>query len=63
MKKRVIKIEYLIEDPNMSDDEYENQEFKDFYITEEMLYDIVCENTDLKPGQEISTDNFFIVKI
>ena len=39
-----IKVTYLIENDSMSDKEYEEQEEKEFIITEQMVYDLVMEN-------------------
>ena len=39
-----IKVTYLIENDSMSDKEYEEQEEKEFIITEQMIYDLVMEN-------------------
>ena len=39
-----IKVTYLIENDSMSDKAYEEQEEKEFIITEQMIYDLVMEN-------------------
>lgn len=60
--KPILKVEYFIEDDKMSDDEYQNQEFKCFTITEEMILEIVENNVKLEKGQTICNNNFFIMK-
>jgi hypothetical protein len=39
-----IKVTYIIDNDTMSDKEYEEQEEKEFIITEQMIYDLVMEN-------------------
>lgn len=59
----VLEVEYFIEDDDMTDDEYQNQEFKTFIITEEMIHELVSKNVKLNKNQIICDKNFFINKI
>jgi hypothetical protein len=62
-----LKVEYRIENENMSDEEWENQEEKTFIVTEEMIYELMCshgcDGFDNKPenkGNEIDRSNMFL---
>lgn len=59
----ILKVEYLIESDEMNDEEYENQEFRTFEITQEMLIDIMEQRIELKKDECIYNDNFFVTKI
>ena len=61
--KPILKVEYLIDDDNMSDKEWENQEFREFTITEDMLIELVGSHVKLERDQTIDSSNFFINKI
>ena len=61
--KPILKVEYLIDDDNMSDKEWENQEFREFTITQDMLVELVEKHVELKRDQTIDSSNFFINKI
>lgn len=63
MQERVLKVEYIFISDEMSDEEYSNQNDNIFYITEEMIYDLVREKVKIPEGFEICTDNFYINKI
>lgn len=45
--KNKIKVTYYIDNDIMTDDEFQNQEEKEFIITEQMIYDLVMQN-DIK---------------
>ena len=62
MDKPIFKIEYYLENDNMTDEENENQEEQEFIITRQMLYDLVRENVDLGDC-EIDQNNFYICKL
>jgi hypothetical protein len=62
MQKRVIKVEYMFNSEKMSDQEYSDQDDKTFYITKEMIYDLVRKNVQIPEGFEICQDNFYINK-
>ena len=62
-----IKVEYRIENDNMSDEEWENQEEKTFIVTEQMIYELMlnhgCDGFDNKPenkGNEIDRSNMYL---
>ena len=61
--KPILKVEYLIDDDNMSDKEWENQEFREFTITQDMLIELVGSHVKLERDQTIDSSNFFITKI
>ena len=42
--KNKIKVTYYIDNDIMTDDEFQNQEEKEFIITEQMIYDLVMQN-------------------
>lgn len=56
----MIKINYVIERDDMTDEEYENQEEQEFIVTEDMLYELVKENISLGKGEEICWENFYV---
>lgn len=56
----MVKIEYYIENDNMSVEEYENQEAKVFILTEEMIKDIMRKEIDLKDGDYIDSDIYIL---
>lgn len=39
-----IKVTYIVDNDTMTDDEYENQQNKEFIITEQMIYDFITQN-------------------
>ena len=62
-----IKVEYRIENENMSDEEWENQEEKIFIVTEQMVYELMmrdgCDGFDNKPenkGNDIDKSNMYL---
>jgi hypothetical protein len=63
MSKKILKVEYILDGDEMSDEEYENQKEKEFFITEDMIIDLMKESITLKRGQYICEDNLFITKI
>lgn len=57
----ILKVEYLLNNSNMSDEELENQKFRTFYVTEDMLMDLVFqEDNSITSSDEIDEDNFYI---
>lgn len=56
----MIKINYVIESDGMTNEEYENQEEREFIISKDMLYELVQENVTLNKGEEISYQNFWV---
>jgi len=63
MQKRVIKVDYMFNNEKMSEQEYSEQNDKIFYVTKEMIYDLVREKVKTPEGFEICTNNFYINKI
>lgn len=62
--KPVLKVEYLVTEDSMAEEEYNNQEFRKFTITEEMILQIVMQNDpSISPDQCICKENFFIKKL
>jgi len=59
MNKVILKVQYILDHKNMTDDEYYKQDFLTFDITEEMIKDLV---ETLKPEQSIDRTNFFVMK-
>jgi hypothetical protein len=61
----VIKVNYIILNENMSDDEMDNAPAKEFIITENMILNLLEENIewDRDGGDYIDTDNLFIEQI
>jgi hypothetical protein len=58
----VLKVEYIVDRDDMTDDEYQEQEEKVFFVTQEMIMALVEENGDFNPGEYLCTQNFFITK-
>jgi len=54
-----IKVEYYVEDDNFSDEEYQASEAV-VYITEDEIWELVRQKVDLKEGQDICQDNFYL---
>ncbi len=48
-----IKITFVFDSDDMTDEEYYNQPEQEFYITEEMIIDLIDENFDFPNGREI----------
>lgn len=44
----MIKVEYLIDDDHMTEKEYEDQNYREFTITEDMIVQLINEHADLK---------------
>ena len=63
MHENVLKVEYMFDGEHMSNQDYSDQECKVFYITKEMIYDLVMENVKVPEGFDICTDNFYVDKI
>lgn len=59
----ILRVNFFIERDDMSDDEYNNQEFNTFLITEDMIRILVEQNVRLKENETICDTNFFITKI
>lgn len=63
MQEKVIKVEYMFDGEHMSNQDYSDQDCKIFYITKEMIYDLVSNNIEVLEGFDICTDNFYVDKI
>jgi hypothetical protein len=61
--KPVLKVQFFIENDKMTDEEYQNQDEKEFIITESMIRDIVEQNVELGKGNRLCENNFYINKI
>jgi hypothetical protein len=61
----VITVEYYLLNENMSDEELNNAPEKEFIITEQMIIDLIEQNTewDRDGGDYIDTENLYIKKI
>ncbi len=55
-----IKVEYIINGDDMSDEEYEDQEEKTFTVTEDMIIEFMEDNISIPKGHEICRDNFYV---
>jgi hypothetical protein len=58
----VLKVEYIVDRDDMTDDEYQAQEEKVFFVTQEMIMLLVEEYADFNPGEYLCGQNFFITK-
>jgi hypothetical protein len=56
----MINIKYIIDGDDMTDEEYENQEEREFIVTEDMLYDLVNEHVVLGKDEWICSDSFYV---
>lgn len=63
MDEGILKVEYHLENDNMTDKEYEDQDEKEFVITKEMLIELVYQRVELKDGNSICSENFYVNKI
>jgi hypothetical protein len=59
----MIKVDYRFESDEMSDEEYGNQEEREFIITKEMIIDIIKDNISIPKGHEICTENIYTKRI
>jgi hypothetical protein len=59
-----IKVTYIVDNDTMSDEEYENQEEKEFIITKQMIEDFVMEqDARISPMNEtIEIESIKIIK-
>jgi hypothetical protein len=58
----VLKVEYIVDRDDMTDDEYQEQEERVFFVTQEMIMALVEENGDIKPGEYLCNQNLYITK-
>jgi hypothetical protein len=58
-----IKVTFVFESDGMSDEEYYNQTEQEFYITEEMIIDLIEENFIIPKGKDIDYQTLTINKI
>lgn len=61
--KAILEVEFLLERDDMTDEEYHNQEFKTILITEDMIIELVEKKANLKEGERLCEQNFFIKKL
>jgi hypothetical protein len=59
----MIKVEYRLDSPHMSDEEWENQEERVFVITKDMIIDLIQDKVVLPEGTYVDTDNVFTTKM
>ena len=59
MSRKILRVEYLIDDDSMTDEEYENQEPTELTITEDMIIELI--EKKLKPGQFVMEDSLLIL--
>ena len=58
-----IKVTFVFESDNITDKEYYNQPEQEFYITEEMIIDLIEDYMVIPEGFEIDLDTLTINKI
>jgi hypothetical protein len=58
-----IKVTFVFESDNITDEEYYNQPEQEFYITEEMIIDLIEDYRVIPEGFEIDLDTLTINKI
>ena len=58
-----IKVTFVFESDNITDEEYYNQPEQEFYITEEMIADLIEEYMVIPEGFEIDLDTLIIYKV
>jgi hypothetical protein len=58
-----IKVTFVFESDNITDEEYYNQPEQEFYITEEMIIDLIEDYMVIPEGIEIDLDTLTINKI
>jgi hypothetical protein len=58
-----IKVTFVFESDNITDEEYYNQPEQEFYITEEMIIDLIEDYMVIPKGFEIDLDTLTINKI
>jgi hypothetical protein len=58
-----IKVTFVFESDNITDEEYYNQPEQEFYITEEMIIDLIEDYMVIPEGFEIDLDTLTINKI
>ena len=56
----MIKIEYLIDRDDMTNEEYENQEEREFIVTKDMLYDLINAHVEFGKDEWICLDSFYV---
>lgn len=49
----MIKVEYYIDNDDLSDEEFENQEPKEFIITKDMIIDLLYDHVKMNKGDTI----------
>ncbi len=59
----VLEIEYLIDDEKMTDEEWEDQEPKKFYVTEAMILELLESKLSLPPTSCVDLNNFMVYKL
>ena len=61
---QVLKLTYIVDNESMTDEEFENQEEREFFVTSEMLVRLI-ENNDmnLNPDDEINWNYVSIEKL
>lgn len=63
MKKVILKIDYFVDSMNMTDEEYENQIFREFEVTEDMILEMVSNHVVLRSDEVVCSDNFYIYNV
>jgi hypothetical protein len=58
-----IKVTFVFESDNITDEEYYNQPEQEFYITEDMIIDLIEDYRVIPEGFEIDLDTLTINKI
>lgn len=63
MADDILRIEYFVESDEMTDEEYNDQEYREFIVTESMLRELVENNLSLKQNERVDDVNFFVYKL
>jgi hypothetical protein len=58
----LLKVEYIVDRDDMTEEEYQEQEERVFYVTEEMIMTLVQDHVTLNSDEYVCNQNFFITK-
>jgi hypothetical protein len=56
----VLKVEYIVDRDDMTEEEYQAQEEREFFVTKEMIMFLVEEYADFNPREYLCGENFFV---
>lgn len=60
MKMKGIKLTYIVDSPNMSDEEFEDQPEREYVLTESQIKKILEDHIPLSKGERIDWNNSWI---